>query len=158
MAKTTRIKWADLMNTPAAKLNSKKIADLYDDTPAKGKSKYNNKIVFHDGIKFHSLGEGNRYLALKDDQRAGKIKDLRLQVVYPLTAKRRDKNDKAVRAMNYIADFVYTDTSTDKLVVEDFKGKRTQGYINKSKMMFDVHGIEIYETFAPTKSKRTRRK
>ena len=158
MAKTTRIKWDDLMNTPAAKLNSKKIADLYDDKPAKSKSKYHNKIIVHEGIKFHSLGECNRYIELQKALRIGSIKDLRLQVVYPLTAKRRDKDGKAVRAMNYIADFVYTDTSTDLEVVEDFKGKRTQGYINKSKMMFDVHGIEIYETFAPTKSKRTRRK
>lgn len=156
MAKSTRYKLSDLMNTPAAKLNSQKLAVFDSNKPAK--SKYNNKTVIHDDIKFHSIGEGNRYLVLKNEQRIGTIKNLRLQVPYPLTEKRRNKAGKAVQALNYIADFVYIDTKTDEEVVEDFKGKRTQGYIDKAKMLFDVHGIEIYETFAPTKPKRTRRK
>lgn len=158
MAKSPRIKWDDLMKTPAATLNSKKLADLYSTAPVKSKSKYNNKIVIHDGIKFHSMGEGDRYLVLKDAERIGTIADLRLQVPYTLVPARMSEAGKTVKALRYIADFVYTDTATDKEVVEDFKGKRTQSYIDKAKMMFDVYRIEIYETFAPAKPKRKRRK
>lgn len=47
--------------------------------------------------------------------------------------------------MTYIADFVYTDAATGKLVVEDAKGMRTRDYIIKRKLMLYIHGIKIRE-------------
>ena len=97
-------------------------------------------------MRFDSKGESERYTFLKYMQSIGRIKDLRLQVPYELTPKSRDAAGKAIRAMNYKADFVYIDTKTGFEVVEDFKGKRTQDYINKSKIMKEKYDIEVYET------------
>ena len=45
----------------------------------------------------------------------------------------------------YIADFVYQDAHTGKLVVEDTKGVRTKDYIIKRKLMLSVYNIKISE-------------
>ena len=58
--------------------------------------------------------------------------------------------------MNYKADFVYFNNESGREVVEDFKGKRTQDYINKSKIMLEKYGIEIYETSRETHLKEYR--
>ena len=144
MARKTKLTWSDIANSKIGQLNKGKAA-LFA-SPASKKSKHGNKKVIHDGIKFDSIGEGDRYLQLKGFERKGRIKDLRLQVPYELTPSYKNAAGKAVRAMNYIADFVYFNVETEREVVEDFKGQRTQGYINKAKMLFDKHGIEIYET------------
>ena len=148
MAKKRSVRWSDIANTSVGRMNAGKVADLWPTkaaSPAK-KSKYGNVISIVDGIKFHSKGEGLRYEFLKHAQRLGRIKDLRLQVPYVLTPKGRKEDGTAVRAVTYKADFVYFNNEAGREVVEDFKGKRTQDYINKSKAMLDVHGIEIYET------------
>lgn len=148
MAKKRSIQWSDIANTSVGRMNAGKVADLWPTkaTKAASTSKYGNIKVVIDGIKFDSKGEGERYVFLKYMQSIGRIKDLRLQVPYELTPKGRDAAGKAIRAMNYKADFVYIDNKTGLEVVEDFKGKRTQDYINKSKNMKDKHGIDIYET------------
>lgn len=148
MAKKRSIQWSDIANTSVGRMNAGKVADLWPTkaTKAASKSKYGNIKVVIDGTKFDSKGEGERYVFLKHMQSIGRIKDLRLQVPYELTPKGRDAAGKAIRAMNYKADFVYIDNKTGLEVVEDFKGKRTQDYINKSKNMKDKHGIDIYET------------
>ena len=147
MAKKRSIQWSDIASTSVGRINAAKVADLWP-TKAKAasKSKYGNIKVVIDGVRFDSKGESERYTFLKYMQSIGRIKDLRLQVPYELTPKGRDAAGKAIRAMNYKADFVYIDNKTGLEVVEDFKGKRTQDYINKSKNMKDKHGIEIYET------------
>ena len=148
MAKTRGIQWAEIANTNVGRMNAHKVADVWPTkaTNAAKKSKYGNIKVVIDGNKFDSKGEGLRYEFLKYAQSLGRIKDLRLQVPYELTPKGRKKDGTAVRAVVYKADFVYINNETGEEVVEDFKGKRTQDYINKSKAMLDVHGIEIYET------------
>ena len=148
MAKIRGIQWADIANTNVGRMNAHKVANVWPTKatkPAK-KSKYGNIKVVIDGNKFDSKGEGLRYEFLKYAQSLGRIKDLRLQVPYELTAKGRNNAGKAVRAMNYKADFVYFNNEKGREVVEDFKGKRTQDYINKSKIMLEKYGIEIYET------------
>lgn len=148
MAKKRSIQWQDIASTNVGRLNVHKVADLWPTKAASSakKSKYGNVITIIDGIKFDSKGEGLRYEFLKYAQSLGRIKDLRLQVPYELTAKGRNNAGKAVRAMNYKADFVYFNNEKGREVVEDFKGKRTQDYINKSKIMLEKYGIEIYET------------
>lgn len=146
MAKKRIISWTDIANTSVGKMNANAVSELWPTKKAAKKSKYNNVKTVVDGIKFDSIGESQRYIFLKQMRLLGKIKDLRLQVPYELVPKSRNEAGKAIRAVTYKADFVYIDTRTGSEVVEDFKGKRTQDYINKSKQMKHTHGIEIYET------------
>lgn len=90
-----------------------------------------------DGIKFHSKKEASRYLELKMLQADGAISELRLQVSYKITV-----NDFLI--CRYIADFVYIQDG--KEIVEDVKGKITDVYRLKKKLMKACHGIDIYET------------
>lgn len=103
-------------------------------------SKYHNRKTIIDGIPFDSAKEGQRYLELKMLQRAGKIRDLSMQVEFELIPKQAGE-----RACKYKADFVYHMTDTGKMVVEDVKGKRTREYIIKRKLMLWRHGIRIVE-------------
>ena len=103
------------------------------------KSKYGNKKVVFDNIQFDSKRECNRYQTLKMLERAGEIQDLQLQVPFVLVEKQ-----PGMRAMKYVADFVYT--KNGRRIVEDAKGKKTQTYIDKKKLMKSVHGIDILET------------
>lgn len=103
-------------------------------------SKYHNRKVEIDGIKFDSIKEGERYLELKLLLKAGKIRDLQLQVEFELIPKQAGE-----RACKYKADFVYHMADTGKMVVEDVKGKRTREYIIKRKLMLWRHGIKIVE-------------
>lgn len=98
------------------------------------------KVTAPDGTVFDSRKEYNRWVNLKLLERAGRISDLKRQVSYELIPKQVGE-----RACSYIADFVYHD-SEGKLVVEDCKGFRTEGYKIKRKLMLWVHGIKIKET------------
>ena len=124
-------------------------------------NKYGNKKVVYDGIEFDSRREMYRYMDLKLLERCGAIKDLRRQVIYELLPVQREKSTKVYKkgrkkgqpiegkiiekAVTYIADFVYIDTTTGKEVVEDAKGMRTRDYIIKRKLMLYIHGIKIRE-------------
>ena len=96
-------------------------------------SKYHSKKVIVDGITFDSKKEAIRYQELKILERAGTIKDLRLQYQFILQPPFR-KNGKAIRAITYVADFVYFDNERMKNVVEDVKGFKTDVYTLKRKM------------------------
>ena len=106
------------------------------------KNKYKNKKVIIDGIKFDSQKEGNRYLILRDKLNNGEITNLRLQVKFELQPSFKI-NGKAIKTINYIADFTYYDR--DKFIVEDTKGMRTQVYKLKAKMFAYKYGYEIKE-------------
>ena len=117
-------------------------------------TKYHSKKVECDGLKFDSKKEAKRYRELMLLERAGKIKNLQMQVKYELIPSQRDISGRVIeRAVIYIADFVYTDISTPvhKLIVEDIKGYRnTKGgayalYTIKRKLMMYIHGIRITE-------------
>jgi len=104
-----------------------------------GKSKYGNKKTQWEGIWFDSKKECTRYQTLKMLERIGDIQDLQRQVPFVLVEKQ-----PGMRAMKYVADFVYLKNGVR--IVEDAKGKKTQTYIDKKKLMKTVHGIEILET------------
>ena len=106
-------------------------------------NKYHNKKVIIDGIKFDSEKEGNYYLKLKMLEKAGKIRDLRLQVPF-VVLETFKVNDRTYRKTKYIADFTYFDDK-DKLHVVDVKGFRTKEYELKKKLMAWKYGIEIEE-------------
>lgn len=96
-------------------------------------SKYHSKKTTIYGITFDSKREAERYCELRLLEMAGKIKDLQLQhpfVLQPLFKKK----GKTIRAITYIADFVYYDLEQKKIVVEDVKGYKTKEYMLKKKM------------------------
>ena len=119
--------------------------------------KYHNKKTEVDGILFDSRKEADYYIKLKARLRTGQISNLQLQVPFELLPsiwkdelKHLKTKDKIVRkcmqkAVNYIADFVYTDNSTGAEVVVDVKGVKTKEYRLKKKMMLALKGIEITE-------------
>lgn len=108
------------------------------------KSKYGNKKVMYDGIKFDSAKERNYYLKFKMMQDAGIIKDLELQKRFILQ-KGYTINGKKRREISYYADFCYVTTKDDKLHVIDIKGYRTDVYKLKKKLFENKYGIEIEE-------------
>jgi hypothetical protein len=102
------------------------------------KSKYSNKIVTIDGIKFRSIREGNRYKLLKILEKNGNITNLVLQPKFVLV------EDKSIGfKLTYIADFQYTIQGVN--VVEDVKGMKTNVYKQKKKLMLRKYGITIKE-------------
>ena len=106
------------------------------------RSKYGNKKVTVDGIKFDSKWESERYMYLKSLERAGNVKDLELQVRYNLII-----NDQKICA--YVADFRYQRLNKDdewEEIVEDAKGVETDVFKLKKKMMKAILGIEILIT------------
>lgn len=111
----------------------------------KKKSKYGNKKVVIDGIKFDSKKEAIRYSELMLLEKTGEITDLKLQQRYILQESFKI-DGKTIRAITYIADFTYKDKNGD-LVVEDVKGMKTQVYNIKRKMFAKRYGIEIKEVY-----------
>ena len=95
-------------------------------------NKYKNKKVVYDGITFDSKKEGNHYLALKQMEKLGIIKDLKLQVKFELQPSYK-YNGETIRSINYIADFTYYQDG--KYIVEDVKGIRTKEYKIKKKLL-----------------------
>lgn len=80
-----------------------------------------------DGIWFASKLEAKRYQELKLLERAGAIKELSRQHKFPLVV-------SGAKICSYAADFVYIDTRTEAMVIEDTKGVRTQSYRIKYKL------------------------
>lgn len=119
-------------------------------------SKYGNKKITIDNITFDSTGEGLRYKELKLLAKTGQITDLQLQKKFIIVPEIREpdtvgprggvKKGKLIQsAAYYVADFVYYDKN-GKLVVEDFKGFKTDLYKLKKKLMKYIYGIDIKET------------
>lgn len=115
------------------------------------KGKYGNRPMgAHASKKEH-----RRALELRVMQRAGLISDLREQVPFVLIPSQYedplpDNNGRPAcklieRACKYVADFVYSDARSGRVVVEDTKGVRTKDYVIKRKLMLWIHGIRIRE-------------
>lgn len=107
-------------------------------------SKYHNKQVTVDGIRFDSIREANRWQELKLMERAHEITDLQRQVPFKLVPTCKTRRGKTVYGVSYIADFVYRD-NFGRQVVEDSKGFKTDSYKLKYKLMLWIYGIEIQE-------------
>lgn len=104
--------------------------------------KYNAKKTTIDGITFDSRKEARRYQELKLLERAGAITALTLQPRFVLQEAFRHKG-KAIRKIEYVADFKYIDQQTEKNVVEDVKGLKTDVYNIKKKMFLKRYGDEF---------------
>lgn len=110
-------------------------------------NKYRNKKVTIDGIEFDSKKEGLRYKELKLLERAGLIKDLKLQTTFELQPSFK-KNNKTIRSITYKADFDYL-TKDNRHIIEDVKSKATEKdkvYRIKRKMLqYKYDNIEFKE-------------
>lgn len=94
-------------------------------------SKYKNKKTQVDMYLFDSVLEAKRYKQLALLERAGEIKNLKLQVPFLLQESFR-KNGKTYRKIEYIADFVYEEKG--QTIVEDTKGIKTDVFKIKQKL------------------------
>lgn len=94
-------------------------------------NKYHARKTEVDGIEFDSKKESDRYATLVLLEKAGAIKDLVLQPRFLLQDKFRC-NGKAVRKIEYVADFQYL--YKGKTIIEDVKGQKTQVYRLKKKL------------------------
>lgn len=119
------------------------------------RSKYGNKPVVVDGVRYDSIGEANRFAFLKMMERSGQIKNLQYHVMYEMIPaitedvvvhlKTKDKlvNKTVQTARYYEADFVYTVTATGEEVVEDFKGQETELFKFKKALFLYKYGKPI---------------
>lgn len=110
-------------------------------------NKYRNKKVIYNGITFDSIKEKNRYIELKLLERAGVIKDLKLQYEFELQPAFM-LNNKKIRKISYIADFYYFDNKVNDYVVEDVKSeitKKDKTYCLKKKLFQYKYKREIQE-------------
>lgn len=92
--------------------------------------KYRAKSCVHDGIRFPSQKERDRYINLTRLQRAGHIRNLVYQKRYRLEV-------NGVKVADYVADFVYEERSLDgvwRTVVEDTKGFETPEFKIKARL------------------------
>jgi hypothetical protein len=105
---------------------------------ARKPSKYKNVPTVVDGIRFASKREATAYETLRLLERAGRLSELRRQVVYCLMV-------NGALAAKYVADFVYKDAVTGLPVVCDAKGYRTDVYKLKKRLMKLCLGIEVVE-------------
>ena len=120
---------------------------------------YNVKTKTSDGLVFDSHKEARRWEQLLLLYKAGKISGLERQHVFELLPNQYESYERyskkgerlkdgrrlVERKVDYIADFVYHDPETGKIVVEDTKGVKTKDYIIKRKLMYLIHGIRIQE-------------
>ena len=117
------------------------------------RSKYGNRKVVRDGIKFDSEREAARFTELKVLRAMGRIRDLRLQVNFTLVEGYTTIEGKRIKPMVYRADFAYeraTEPDCNGTVywlreVEDAKGMKTKGYLLKKKLLQNKFGITIRE-------------
>jgi len=91
------------------------------------------------GIRFDSKAEAERYQDLLLLEKAGAIRELRLQTRWPLHV-------NGVEIASYVSDFDYFLADTTARTTEDTKGMKTPMYRLKKKWMKAEHGIDILET------------
>jgi hypothetical protein len=134
----------DLQARTAAAPSMNAMRDNPAEKSRKNGQKYGNTKVVDRGIKFDSKAEHKRWVYLAMLEKAGEIKDLRMQVPFELIPAQVTPDGLKVRGMSYVADFTYLDKN-GALIVEDPKGAETPIWRIKKKLMLQVHGIWVKE-------------
>lgn len=106
------------------------------------KSKYHARKTEVDGVLFDSVKESERYRTLKLLERAGEIKNLKLQPRF-LLQEPFMCDGKRERKIEYVADFQYE--RNGRIVIEDVKSSptRTQAYKIKRKLFLYKYGDKV---------------
>lgn len=133
-----------------------------DGTPGGGR-KYHNKPterVTASGavLRFDSQKEARRYDELAALERAGKIRDLRMQVDFTLQEAYTDSEGKRVRAIRYKADFTYHKPERNPCnhcLSEAIRGCSGCGYTKPPKEWASIPWVLVVED---VKSRATRTK
>ena len=138
-------------------------ADAGPEKPAKYHNKPTERVTPAGAVlRFDSQKEARRYDELAALERAGRIRDLRMQVDFTLQEAYTDSEGNRVQAIRYRADFTYrrerhyapgTIRAEDMkgelwpMIVEDVKSRatRTKEYILKRKLMKERFDIDIRE-------------
>lgn len=128
------------------------------------KNKFSNaKKTRYNGILFDSKLECDRYKYLKQLEKKGLIKELKLQYPFELIAKQKKgrdrvnsivrKNSDVISAVKYYADFVYFNVKKYTWIVNDAKGRTTDVYKLKLKLfkMLNDDNYEFLETYRDSK-------
>lgn len=121
--------------------------------PAKYHNKPTERVTASGNVlRFDSRKEARRYDELAALERAGEIRELRMQVDFTLQEAYTDGEGRRVRAIRYRADFAYwkyddPPGGSVRFVVEDVKSRatRTKEYVMKRKLMKERFNIDIQE-------------
>ena len=107
-------------------------------------NKYGAKKTEVCGITFDSKAEAMRYGQLINLELAGHVTGITRQVPFVLAPSvHLSGSTRKKPSLRYVADFVYSDTRTGKIVVEDVKGVITPLFRVKQHLMKSVHDIDI---------------
>lgn len=106
--------------------------------------KYHAQPVTIDGQRFDSKKESVRWGWLRMRERIGEIRELRLQVRFPIHMVNLITGE-ITDCGAWLADFVYQDVASGAMVVEDVKGFRTAAYRLKKKLVEAQYGITVRE-------------
>lgn len=108
--------------------------------------KYGNTRTTVGAETYASKREARRHAELLVLQRAGQITGLTREVPFVLAPGVKIEGERRARpALRYVADFVYSDVRTGRVVVADAKGLQTPLYRAKKHIMKTVHGIDVQE-------------
>jgi hypothetical protein len=144
--KALRLTPAELVNLQARIAGRRPLPEMRDAPAERAKrgQKYGNTKVEDGGLKFDSKAEHKRWQYLAMLERAGEIRELRMQVPFQLIPAQVSPDGRKIRPTTYLSDFCYLDGGGN-LVVEDVKGAATDVWKLKQKLMLQVHGIWVRE-------------
>ena len=100
---------------------------------SKSKNKYKNTKTTYKNIKFDSLLERDFYIYLEKQKEQGQVVSIKLQPVFLLQEGFRDYRGRAVRKIEYKADFE-VEYANGQVVIYDTKGMLTKDFNLKYKM------------------------
>ena len=143
---TLRLSVSELTDLRARMAGARSARDMRDAPAERQKrgQKYSNTKVSDGALTFDSKAEHKRWQYLALLERAGEIRELRMQVPFELIPAQVAPDGRKIRATSYISDFCYFDANGE-FVCEDVKGAATDVWKIKQKLMLHVHGIEVKE-------------
>ena len=143
---TLRLSVSELTDLRARMAGARSARDMRDAPAERQKcgQKYGNTKVSDGALTFDSKAEHKRWQYLALLERAGEIRELRMQVPFVLIPAQVAPDGLKIKPTVYVADFTYID-GNGELVVEDPKGCSTPEWKIKRKLMLQVHGIWVRE-------------
>lgn len=143
---TLRLSVSELTDLRARMAGARSARDMRDAPAERQKrgQKYSNTKVSDGALTFDSKAEHKRWQYLALLERAGEIRELRMQVPFELIPAQVAPDGLKIKPTVYVADFTYID-GNGELVVEDPKGCSTPEWKIKRKLMLQVHGIWVRE-------------